>query len=146
MHRHFPPLNHVWACRFREAGETLARYGTTATSDLDNNSTCVMNQSISVAALPSVVSQNVLTSLPPVLLPTPSVHRHPQLTSMTFDIFAKRPIRPLHTLRDLRREVIVQLVVFTLQSRFVAILFLSLFLPPQGPQPSLLSILTGSLL
>ena len=125
LHRHFPPLTHTWACSSSAARDILQRYTQRDAPPAHPTGNTLRNAQL-VNQLSGVSRTGHSRSgsgsndmyIPPAVLLAPHVHRQSLLHRTTVDILAKRPINPVLTLEDLRREVISRLVVNALQQRW----------------------------
>lgn len=97
--RHFPPVIHNWSCS-KDAAKSLLPMA------LVEPSTNVDPKAI---AMKGAFSD---------LLPTPRIFAHELLQSFSFHLFAKRPMEPIVTLENLRRDLMRRMALSALQIRF----------------------------
>jgi hypothetical protein len=136
INRHFPPVRHKWATSAKRAAGAIARYNTTycktglASSSDDlcaiNPQSALMKMAEDLGGLTTLSSDvssigHTSNMKPVVVMPSPTLHQHRGLATLTFDILAKRPIIPIVTLADLRREIATQLALAALQFRWICV-------------------------
>jgi len=99
--RHFPPLAHQWSMS-PDAIKSLALP--------------VANTSLPTSENP-IANASATSPLYNLLLPNTKVFQHDLLQSFSFHLFAKRPIEPITTKQDLKRDLMKRIILSTLQIR-----------------------------
>lgn len=121
INRHFPPVRHKWASSARRASATIGRYISRHSSSIDpllelhHLADDLGGKILSSKRGQSISNMSNAKSV--VVVSSPVVHVHRGQNSLAFEILAKRPISPILTIEDFRKDVAAQLALAALQHR-----------------------------